>query len=38
MKIYILNYEGTINKSLGAYVKIEKARERLIEEKKKIQK
>lgn len=38
MKIYILNYEGTINKPLGAYAKIEKARERLMEEKKKIQK
>lgn len=38
MKIYILNYEGTINKPLGAYAKIEKAREGLMEEKKKIQK
>jgi len=38
MKIYVLNYESAINKLLGAYAKIEKARERLIEEKKKIQK
>jgi len=38
MKIYVLNHESAINKLLGAYAKIEKARERLIEEKKKIQK
>lgn len=38
MKIYVLNYDGSINRHLGAYTKIEKARERLIEEKEKIQK
>jgi hypothetical protein len=37
MKIYVLSYESPINKLLGVYAKIEKAKEKLIEEKKKIQ-